>query len=146
MKNLNNMIELLRGNPDHELFEGASEAQVGQMEASLGVNLPLSFRDFLMETDGALLYERSNEIYGTKDVEDLRTSLLTARQHLREFRSLPDNLLPFHNGACTHCFDLANRLDGEYGIVELTPDGRMLPDDSSSFTKWLEKFIAARED
>lgn len=137
MQQLNQLMEIIKSGAKrgrYVIFEGAEEEEIEKLEKSLGIKLPLSFRKFLIFSNGALL-DQTDEIFGTKDEGELQTSILTIRTNLP---SLPKNLIPFAMTSVYNCFDI--RQEGsEYPVMKWREENNYLEKSASSFPDWLEK-------
>lgn len=145
-KDISQIMATLRANPDNILLSGADLAELTSLEAELGVKLPPTYKQFLQETNGALLHQ-TELFYGTKTPtgEDLQfiQGLSDVKQTLTAQSQLPTNLIPFHSSGVYDCFDTFSPKDqGEYDIVGWTPKGELIQDDSSaSFAQWLDQMV-----
>jgi cell wall assembly regulator SMI1 len=106
---------------DRHMNSGPStQAELGHVEAALGVALPQPLRAFLMRFGGGIFYN-GHEIFGpmrcmVHDIE-LVPDVLSVRQRLKEEHGLADGLIPLHRArGVVHVIDLRSgaiaRLDG----------------------------------
>lgn len=140
---MDKLMEILKGSAENIFFPGATEEEIVKLESELKTTLPPSYRQFLLESNGALLYGQ-DEILGTVDDPAAgRQSVSSLKVVLQSGDRLPSGLIPFHRGALMHCFDPSHKSpDGEYPVVGLTFEGRALLDDSyPSFAVFLKIYI-----
>lgn len=140
MKDLEQILDKLRTNPQNEFFDGASEHELEALEQQLGQKLPPSFRQFLAETNGAWLNEGDQILSTITDEATNRSGIIEVRSRLLKELKLTASLIPFHNGPVFHLFDTSRVVKREYGIVRVTHDGRSLPISDQSFPEWLYNF------
>ncbi len=142
--NITDLFDILKSNRSQNiLFPPATLDELKKLEGELGVWLPETYRQFLMLTNGADLYQ-SETIYGTKDGTDgLQINISTAR---KEVSTLRPNLIPFHFGNIYTCFDVSTLNTREYPILKYTLRGKYIPTVYNSFAQWLDKEIISEYD
>ncbi|MBI4130339.1 SMI1/KNR4 family protein [Candidatus Roizmanbacteria bacterium] len=136
----------------NSLFPTVSKEELAAYEKQKGVVLPQSFREFLtLISNGALLFEGSEELFGTKDDDNaqgeipLQESIDTARE--TRFAQLPSDLIPFHDGGIAmHAFDTKRMTaKDEFAIVriEFNNPKVQIDDPRKSFFDWFNSYILA---
>lgn len=141
-RNIQQSLAILTANPQNLLYPGVDRASISNLEMELGLELPLTFKDFLKVTDGAQLYQ-NEEILGVEEDQSGARRTIIEVLKVRELANLPNFFIPFHSGGVYHCFNGTKRLlHGEYEIVSLSNAGLMLQGKKyTSFADWLYKYI-----
>lgn len=142
-RSITELTELLAKRGSTLFFPGATEEEIAGLEKKLKTHLPPSFRAFLSETDGALLFQ-TEEIFGTKDTDEAtQASILTVKE---EQPSLPAHLIPFYRSNVSHFFDTSKPTPGqEYEVVTWNTNKQSYHPVALSFSTWLEALIEENE-
>jgi hypothetical protein len=121
--------------------EPSSEVEIQSCEAQIGVKLPGTYRDFLLVSNGALLYE-SDELFGV-------TPVIAGIGNLSDFRGyaiaemLPASLVLFHdNGFECHAFDTSTvNSIGEYPVVQWDSQAKQIVKQYLSLSAWIDEYL-----
>lgn len=140
--NLDQALSVLERDCASHLTQRCAGRDLAQLEASLGLRLPASYRALLARVGCGILYDR-HEIFGglrlmVHDIE-LVPDLLSLQTRLQAGSDRwPRTLVPFHRGrGVIHRLDLSH---GEALVPVVAETGRTYPDLSA----FLETFVLPR--
>ncbi len=121
-------------------------ARVNEIESKFGIQLPQSFRQFLIEVGGI---EYPNHYYTSIDDDylDAQDGFMCNTNMLREQAGhLPDGLIALesdHDADHWACLDLNRMENGECPVVWYHAfEGRILGDCASSFDEFIRRLVA----
>lgn len=127
---------------DAEFSDGASEAQLAQVEQALGIPLPKDLRSLLLESNGVRA-DYSAEIIWTCEGIIGRNATFRETPEFRELYMPFDNLLFFGDDGCGDQFAYAISADGQIHNRDIycwnhETDGR------EGFAGWLRQYFEFR--